>query len=117
MTHSIQYNNLKGKVVPPLRSKSDIASLWTALRNGVIDTIGTDHVANVLSLKCGEKKDIWTSLAGFPGVATMLPVLLHYGINSGQLSIEKLVELTSYNTLKNIWHVSKKRDHSKRLGC
>jgi dihydropyrimidinase len=27
-----------------------------------------------------------------------LPVLLHYGINSGQLSIEKLVELTSYNT-------------------
>ena len=98
LTHSIEYNNLKGKVVPPLRSKSDIASLWTALRNGVIDTIGTDHVANVLSLKYGEKKDIWTSLAGFPGVATMLPVLLHYGINSGQLSIEKLVELTSYNT-------------------
>ena len=100
LTHSSEYNNLKGKVVPPLRSKNDIASLWVALRNGVVDTIGTDHVANVLNLKYGEKKDIWTSLAGFPGVATMLPVLLHYGVNSGQISIEKMVELTSYNASK-----------------
>jgi dihydropyrimidinase len=30
----------------------------------------------------------------------MLPVLLHYGINSGQISIEKLVEITSYNASK-----------------
>ncbi len=100
LTHSIDYNDIKGKVVPPLRSKNDIASLWVALRNGVIDTIGTDHVANVLNLKYGTQKDIWTALAGFPGVATMLPVLLHYGVNLGQISIEKLVELTSYNTSK-----------------
>jgi len=100
LTHSTDYNNLKGKVVPPLRSKNDVASLWTAIRNGVIDTIGTDHVANSLNLKYGERKDVWSALAGFPGVATMLPVLLHFGINSGQLSIEKLVELTSYNTSK-----------------
>ncbi|MBA3749513.1 MAG: amidohydrolase family protein [Nitrosopumilus sp.] len=100
LTHSTDYDNLKGKVVPPLRSKNDIASLWVALRNGVIDTIGTDHVANNLNLKYGEKRDIWSSLAGFPGVATMLPVLLHYGVNSKQLSIERLVELTSYNASK-----------------
>jgi len=97
LTHSTDYKNIKGKVVPPLRSKNDIAALWVALRNGVVDTIGTDHVANVLKLKYGENKDIWSSLAGFPGVATMLPVLLHYGINAGQIPIEKLVELTSYN--------------------
>jgi dihydropyrimidinase len=100
LTHSVNYKDIKGKVVPPLRTKNDIAALWVALRNGVVDTIGTDHVANVLDLKYGENKDIWTSLAGFPGVATMLPVLLHYGVNSGQISIEKLVELTSYNASK-----------------
>lgn len=100
LTHSTDYKDIKGKVVPPLRSKRDIASLWVALRNGVIDTIGTDHVANVLDLKYGERKDIWSSLAGFPGVATMLPVLLHYGVNKGQISIERMVELTSYNTSK-----------------
>ncbi len=67
LTHSVDYDNLKGKVVPPLRSKNDIASLWVAIRNGVIDTIGTDHVANSLNLKYGEGKDIWSALAGFPG--------------------------------------------------
>ncbi|MDQ4073763.1 MAG: amidohydrolase family protein, partial [Thermoproteota archaeon] len=97
LTHSIEYANIKGKVVPPLRSKSDIASLWMALRNGVIDTIGTDHVANVLDLKYGEGNDLWTALAGFPGLATMLPVLLHFGVNSNRLSIERVVDLTSYN--------------------
>jgi dihydropyrimidinase len=97
LTHSVEYANIKGKVVPPLRSKSDIASLWMALRNGVIDTIGTDHVANVLDLKYGEGNDLWTALAGFPGLATMLPVLLNFGVNSNRLSIEKVVDLTSYN--------------------
>jgi dihydropyrimidinase len=100
LTHSTEFNSIRGKVVPPLRSKNDIASLWVALRNGVIDTIGTDHVANILNLKYGEKKDIWSALAGFPGVATMLPVLLHYGVNSGRISLENVAELTSYNASK-----------------
>jgi dihydropyrimidinase len=100
LTHSVDFGDLRGKVVPPLRSKNDIASLWSAIKNGVIDTIGTDHVANTLSLKSGENNDIWTALAGFPGVATMLPVLLHYGVNLRQLPIQRLVELTSYNASK-----------------
>ncbi len=75
LTHSVDFGDLRGKVVPPLRSKNDISSLWSAIKNGVIDTIGTDHVANTLSLKSGENNDIWTALAGFPGVATMLPAL------------------------------------------
>jgi dihydropyrimidinase len=100
LTHSVDFHDLRGKVVPPLRSKNDIASLWSAIKNGVIDTIGTDHVANTLSLKFGENNDIWTALAGFPGVATMLPVLLHYGVNLRQLPMLRLVEMTSYNTSK-----------------
>lgn len=100
LTHSVDFGDLRGKVVPPLRSKNDIASLWSAIKNGVIDTIGTDHVANTLNLKHGENNDIWTTLAGFPGVATMLPVLLHYGVNLRQLPILRLAELTSYNTSK-----------------
>jgi dihydropyrimidinase len=100
LTHSVDYNNLRGKVVPPLRTKNDVASLWNAIKNGLIDTIGTDHVANTLDLKLGNQTDIWTALAGFPGVATMLPVLLHYGVVMRQLSLVRLAELTSYNTSK-----------------
>ncbi len=99
LTHTFDFDSLKGKVVPPIRSKSDVQSVWSALRNGVIDTVGTDHVANRLETKMGDG-DLWSALAGFPGIATMLPVLLHHGVNQDRIGIERVVELTSYNTAR-----------------
>ena len=99
LTHTTEFGNLTGKVTPPIRSKSDLQSMWSALRNGIVDTIGTDHVANRLEMKMG-KGDIWSALAGFPGIATMLPVLLSRGVNEDRISIEKVAEVTSYNTAR-----------------
>lgn len=98
LTHTYDFNDLRGKVVPPLRSKHDVQSVWYALRNGIIDTIGTDHVANTLSLKLNSNGDLLESLSGFPGVATMLPVLLSEGVNKGRIDLERVTEVTSYNT-------------------
>jgi dihydropyrimidinase len=99
LTHTVDFGKLTGKVVPPIRSKSDVQSMWSALRNGIVDTVGTDHVANRLEMKRGEG-DIWTALAGFPGMATMLPVLLDHGVNQERISIERVAEATSYNTAR-----------------
>jgi dihydropyrimidinase len=99
LTHTTEFGSLTGKVVPPIRSKSDTQSMWSALRNGIIDTIGTDHVANRLDIKMGEG-DIWSALAGFPGIATMLPVLLSHGVNQNRIGIERVAEVTSYNTAR-----------------
>ncbi|HVX03316.1 MAG TPA: amidohydrolase family protein [Nitrososphaera sp.] len=99
LTHTYDFASLTGKVVPPVRSKSDVQSVWSALRNGIIDTIGTDHVANRLDMKMGGG-DLWSALAGFPGIATMLPVLLDQGVNRDRLSIERVAEVTSYNTAR-----------------
>jgi dihydropyrimidinase len=99
LTHTTQFGTFTGKVTPPLRSKSDLQSMWSALRNGIIDTIGSDHVANRLEMKMA-KGDIWSALAGFPGVATILPVLLSCGVNENRISIEKVAEITSYNAAK-----------------
>ena len=99
LTHTVDFENVKGKVVPPIRSKSDLQSMWSALRNGIVDTIGTDHVANRLDIKMG-KGDVWSALAGFPGIATMLPVLLSHGVNQDRISIERVAEVTSYNTAR-----------------
>jgi dihydropyrimidinase len=107
LTHTFDFDSLKGKVVPPIRSKSDVQSVWSALRNGVIDTIGTDHVANRLDMKMG-KGDLWSALAGFPGIATMLPVLFHHGVNQDRIGIERVVELTSYNTARILGMYPKK---------
>jgi dihydropyrimidinase len=99
LTHSTDFDSILGKVVPPIRSKSDLYHLWSALRDGQIDTIGTDHVASRLSMKVG-KGDIWSALAGFPGLATMIPVLLSNGVNKHRISLERVAEVTSYNTSK-----------------
>ena len=99
LTHTTEFGNLIGKVTPPIRSKSDLQSMWSSLRNGIIDTIGTDHVANRLEKKMG-KGDIWSALSGFPGIATMLPVLLAKGVNEDRISIERVSEVTSYNTAR-----------------
>lgn len=99
LTHTYDFKSITGKVVPPIRSKSDVQSVWSALRNGVIDTVGTDHVANRLDMKQGEG-DLWSALAGFPGIATMLPVLLDQGVNRDRISIERVAEVTSYNTAR-----------------
>jgi dihydropyrimidinase len=62
---------------------------------GTIDTIGTDHVANRLKLKVGT--DVWSSLAGFPGIGTSLPILLSEGVNQNKLNLQQLAHLTSSN--------------------
>jgi dihydropyrimidinase len=99
LTHTKEYDSVTGKVVPPIRSKSDLQSMWSALKNGIIDTIGTDHVASRLDMKMG-KGDVWSALAGFPGIATMLPVLFDRGVNPGRISLERVAEVTSYNTAR-----------------
>ena len=99
LTHTVDFEDSIAKVVPPIRSKSDVQSTWSSLQSGIINTIGTDHVANMLSTKKGDN-DIWSASSGFPGIATMLPVLLSKGVNEGRINLNKVVELTSYNTAR-----------------
>src|SRR3989338_991654 len=58
---TLSYENQKGylaKVMPPIRTVQDNAAVWDALSHNLIDTIGTDHVANQLKLKLGGT-DVW----------------------------------------------------------
>ena len=87
------------KVMPPIRSNSDVASVWSAIEKNQIDTIGTDHVANQLKLKLvGD--DVWDTLAGFPGIGTSLPILLSEGVNKERINLNQLIRLTSTNAAK-----------------
>jgi len=73
--------------------------MWFGIMNGVIDTVGSDHVANRLLIKRGQG-DIWSARAGFPGIATLLPVLLSKGVNERRINLERVAELTSYNAAR-----------------
>ena len=79
-----------GKVSPPLRDASDQEALWDAIARGDVDLIGTDHVP---ILKTGAT--VWEERPGFAGLATMLPVLVTFGLLRGRLTATRLAELCS----------------------
>lgn len=81
-----------GKVNPPLRSEEDRESVWQALLDGTIDTVGSDHVGRRLENKQGS---IWTASAGFPGLPTVLPILVSEGYHRRGLGLGEIVRIVS----------------------
>lgn len=77
---------------PPVRSHAHRLGLWRALRDGVVDIIGSDHAPHTKREKSRPYPD---SPAGMPGVQTLLPVMLDH-VNAGRLSLARLVSLTSH---------------------
>jgi len=99
---TLSYESQQGylaKVMPPIRSSHDMESVWNEIKNKRIDSIGTDHVANRLKLKL-DGETIWDALAGFPGIGTMMPILLSEGVNKGRIDLLQLSNITSMNTAK-----------------
>ncbi len=86
-----------GKVNPPLRSQSDADTLWEGVRDGAVQTIGSDHVARKRATK---GPDIWQASAGFPGIAQIWPVLVSEGFHKRGIPIETLSAATSSNVAR-----------------
>mgnify|MGYP002725469222 CR=1 FL=1 len=80
-------------VKPTLKKQTDQDALWDAIDKGLVDTICTDHAPHLKS----EKLEKVTY--GFPGVETMLPLLLD-AVNNDRLTLARVVELTSTNAAK-----------------
>ncbi|MDH5811365.1 MAG: dihydroorotase [Candidatus Verstraetearchaeota archaeon] len=79
------------KVNPPLREESDRRSLWQALKNNMIEAIGSDHAPHLKEDKAKENAP-----SGMPGVETSLPLMINASLN-GLIGLEKVVELMCYN--------------------
>ena len=76
---------------PPIREAHHRDALWQALRQGLVDVIGSDHAPHTKEEKA---KPYPASPSGMPGVQTLLPLLLDH-LNAGRLTLERLVDLTS----------------------
>jgi carbamoyl-phosphate synthase/aspartate carbamoyltransferase/dihydroorotase len=74
----------RGEVRPRLATKEDVESLWTNL--DVIDCFSTDHAPHTL-----EEKDSDNPPPGFPGVETILPLLLT-AVYQGRLTVNQIIE-------------------------
>lgn len=85
---SLKADELNYKMTPPLRTEADVFSLWEALNNNTIDTIGTDHVAIYRDHK---ERSMWDTLSGYSVVEHHLPVLWHEGISENKTDILTLI--------------------------
>ncbi|MCB0101078.1 MAG: amidohydrolase family protein [Anaerolineales bacterium] len=74
----------RGEVRPRLATKEDVDNLWINL--DVIDCFATDHAPHTLEEKDGENPP-----PGFPGLETMLPLLLT-AASEGRLTIDQIVQ-------------------------
>jgi len=89
ITRSMQGGNLL-KMEPPFRDTEDVEELWKAVRNGVVNCIGTDNVTQTAD----DKKvngTLWNAMPGYPAMGTHLPVLLHEGVVVRKIPLEKLI--------------------------
>ena len=80
------------KVAPPLRPQSDVDALRAAAQSGALDAVATDHAPHHPDEKAAGDRDIWKGPGGFPGVQTLLPVMLSL-VERGILSHAAMVKL------------------------
>ncbi len=82
---------------PPIRGKRHHDAIWRALKQGVVDVIGSDHAPHTREEKARPYPE---SPSGMPGVQTLLPLMLNH-CNNGKLSLLHLMELTSAGPARN----------------
>ena len=79
----------------PLRNRDAIEAQWAALRDGIIDCVGSDHVVARGTRAEMAAEGVWSrKKSGFPSrVECLLPVMLHEGVNKGRIGFGRLVEV------------------------
>ena len=74
---------------PPIREARHREALWQALREGIVDVLGSDHAPHTRE----EKAKIYpASPSGLTGVQTILPLMLDH-VHAGRLTLQRLVDL------------------------
>ena len=81
---------------PPLRTKDHYDRLWNAVKNNIVDVLGSDHAPHT---KKNKQKEYPNSPSGMPGVQTIFPVMLNH-VNNNKLTLEQLIKLMCENPCK-----------------
>jgi carbamoyl-phosphate synthase/aspartate carbamoyltransferase/dihydroorotase len=82
----------RGEVRPRLATKEDVEALWQNMN--VIDCFATDHAPHTLA-----EKDSDNPPPGFPGLETLLPLLLT-AVDAGRLTLDDIIQKSVINPRK-----------------
>lgn len=81
------------KVNPSLKSPDEVDRLWTAVQDGTIDIIASEHFPTYREEREQGWDDIWEPYAGLPSIETLLEFLVSEGVDEDRLSWSRLCEL------------------------
>jgi len=84
------------KCAPPIREKENNDKLWQALKEGVIDLVGTDHSPSTPTLKELESGNFMKAWGGIASLQLALPVLWTAARKRG-ISFDSIVKWLSEN--------------------
>ncbi|HOT92487.1 MAG TPA: dihydropyrimidinase [Anaerolineae bacterium] len=89
---------------PPLRDPQEREGLWRLLNERLVDMIVTDHCDYTLAQKTAVN-DFTKTPGGLPGLETLLPLMVTYGIGDGYLDWSDLACLLAKNPalIYNLW--------------
>jgi dihydropyrimidinase len=91
---------MKHVMSPPLRAKHNQAALWSALANGSIDTVGTDHCPFDTEQKLLGTEAFTNIPNGIPGIEERVNVLYTEGVKRGRLDLDRFVDAASTRAAK-----------------
>jgi dihydropyrimidinase len=81
---------------PPLRDRSNQAVLWSALRDGRISTLASDHAPfNFQTQKRLGEHDFTKIPSGIPALEDRINVLFTAGVKGGRLDLRRFVDVAS----------------------
>ncbi|RCW79254.1 dihydropyrimidinase [Paracoccus lutimaris] len=85
---------------PPFRNKLHQDSLWAGLQSGSLSVVATDHCAFTTQQKRTGIGDFTKIPNGTGGLEDRLPMLWTHGVNTGRLTPNEFVAVTSTNIAK-----------------
>jgi len=90
------FEEAKYVFTPPLREKKNQARLWDGLKHDHLQVVSTDHCPFCFADQKALGKDDFTKIPnGGPGIENRMQLIHHHGVNSGRLSLNRFVEITS----------------------
>jgi dihydropyrimidinase len=92
----VSFEEAKYVFTPPLREKKNQPKLWDGLKHDHLQVVSTDHCPFCFEDQKSLGKDDFTKIPnGGPGIENRLQLIHHHGVNSGRLTLNRFVEITS----------------------
>jgi len=85
---------------PPFRNKQHQDSLWAGLQSGSLSVVATDHCAFTTEQKRYGVGDFTKIPNGTGGLEDRMPMLWTHGVNTGRITMNEFVAVTSTNIAK-----------------